>query len=712
MKSKINKKALPEWPSSKLGEAIEILAQKAGFPLTPANISVSPDNLDHADDNTIDEWIGFVSERLSLEAEPVESPYSDIGHMVRGAGPAIFRVPGPGARFLILLKGGRRTVSLIGPDLSIHSFDPEVVRGVLAHELESPLIGYIDQLMENAGVAEHRRHRARKAILREQLNTARVRGCWLLRLAPDAPVLTQLRHARLLRYLLATLCLYIIGQLFILTNWWIVGKGVFQGAFEWAWLLAWALLLFTIIPFNLLEMWVQSLMSIGAGTVFKKRLLYGAMKLNPEETRLQGAGQFLGRVMESESLNALVLQGGFTAVFAIIQLFMALGVLSMGTGGWFHTLPLFAWMLVTFIVCWRYYLYNRKWRKSYRKMTNDLVERMVGHRTRLAQEDQEHWHTEEDQYLEHYLNLSEKMDQIGIYLNAFISRGWMIVGLGGIAYVFVSTPESRVKLAVSLGGIMLASQALSTFVAGFMSVVGVKMAWEQAGPIFRAAARPRESASVISSDLDMSSDDRRQPILLAQDIIFRYREHGRPVLRECRLKIHKGDRMLLEGPSGGGKSTLAAILAGLRVPESGLLLLQGVDRHTIGADEWRKRVVAAPQFHENHIFTETFSFNLLMGRRWPPLPEDIETAETLCRELGLGNLLDQMPAGFQQMIGESGWQLSHGERSRLYIARALLQRADVIILDESFAALDPENLHLALRCVLNRAPALVVIAHP
>jgi ATP-binding cassette subfamily B protein len=65
-----------------------------------------------------------------------------------------------------------------------------------------------------------------------------------------------------------------------------------------------------------------------------------------------------------------------------------------------------------------------------------------------------------------------------------------------------------------------------------------------------------------------------------------------------------------------------------------------------------------------------------------------------------------------QTVGETGWQLSHGERSRLYMARALLQRADLVILDESFAALDPENLQRALRCVLTRAATLLVIAHP
>ena len=112
------------------------------------------------------------------------------------------------------------------------------------------------------------------------------------------------------------------------------------------------------------------------------------------------------------------------------------------------------------------------------------------------------------------------------------------------------------------------------------------------------------------------------------------------------------------------------------------------------------------------MLTETLAFNLLMGRRWPPQPDDLQEAETVCRELGLGELLERMPAGLQQMVGESGWQLSHGERSRLFIARALLQRARLIVLDESFAALDPVNLERALRCVLARAPTLLVIAHP
>jgi ATP-binding cassette subfamily B protein len=147
-------------------------------------------------------------------------------------------------------------------------------------------------------------------------------------------------------------------------------------------------------------------------------------------------------------------------------------------------------------------------------------------------------------------------------------------------------------------------------------------------------------------------------------------------------------------------------------PQSGLLLARGLDRQTLGGKAWRRSVAAAPQFHENHVLTGTFAFNLLMGREGWITQKDHAEAQAICEELGLGPLLEKMPAGMLQMIGETGWQLSHGERSRLYIARALMQDADVLIFDESFAALDPENVRRALECVLRRARSVLVIAHP
>jgi ATP-binding cassette subfamily B protein len=122
-------------------------------------------------------------------------------------------------------------------------------------------------------------------------------------------------------------------------------------------------------------------------------------------------------------------------------------------------------------------------------------------------------------------------------------------------------------------------------------------------------------------------------------------------------------------------------------------------------------VAAVPQFHENHVFTSSLAFNLLMGRSWPPTGTDLDDARAVCEELGLGPLLARMPGGLFEPVGETGWQLSHGERSRMFIARALLQRADITVLDESFGALDPETLRAVIPCVLRRAGTLVVFAH-
>ena len=201
-------------------------------------------------------------------------------------------------------------------------------------------------------------------------------------------------------------------------------------------------------------------------------------------------------------------------------------------------------------------------------------------------------------------------------------------------------------------------------------------------------------------------------MLEATDLRFTHAGRSQPVLSGCSLALQAGERVILQGPSGSGKSTLASVLAGLRPPQSGLLLADGLDRHTLGLDGWRKRVVLVPQFHENHLALGSLAFNVLMGAEWPATEEEFARAEGVLRELGLGATLDRMPSGMLQTVGETGWQLSHGERSRVYLARALVQQPDVLILDESFAQLDPENMHLALDAVVSRGSAVLLIAHP
>jgi len=287
-----------------------------------------------------------------------------------------------------------------------------------------------------------------------------------------------------------------------------------------------------------------------------------------------------------------------------------------------------------------------------------------------------------------------------------VPRGWLLLGLLGLAPAFIRGVDSPARIAIAVGGILLAYRAWRRLAAGAWQLAGAAVAWQRTSVLFNAAAQQESPGS-----LETPAEDTAAAIIEARDLTFRYNERADPVLHGANLQIDAGDRVVLEGPSGGGKSTFVSVLAGVRNPTSGVVLMRGMDRKTLGAAEWRRRLAAAPQFHENHVLAETFAFNLFLGRPTVLGPSDFEEAQAICDELGLTGVLERMPAGMLQMVGETGWQLSHGERSRLYIARALLQDADLVVLDESFAALDPENLKRAVECVVKRARSLLVIAH-
>jgi ATP-binding cassette subfamily B protein len=309
--------------------------------------------------------------------------------------------------------------------------------------------------------------------------------------------------------------------------------------------------------------------------------------------------------------------------------------------------------------------------------------------------------------LDGFLLRSRQFDRALVPMAGGLPRGWLIVGLLGLAPGFMLGEANSGVIAVGLGGVLLAYRGFSEMASGLAALTRAAVAWEQIGPLFNATGRLANAAlpPAISAKADTSD------LLQARDVVFRFQPQASPVLQQCDLQLRQGDKILLEGASGSGKSTLAAVLTGLRQPEAGVLLLEGLDQASWG-QTWRKLSTGAPQFHQNHILSGTLAFNLLMGRVWPPGPTDLAEAESLCHDLGLTDLLRRMPAGLLQIVGETGWQLSHGERSRIYLARALLQRAKLVVLDESFAALDPETLQQCLHCALEKAPSLMVIAHP
>lgn len=710
------------WPPNRLSEALSTLARKAGF-ADPAAMAASEaaaafsSAADLQDPARFDGQVRRLSEQMRLEALSASLSFEDLKDELQRIGPAL-AVPttDAGTGFLAVLKGGGGFMTLLGPDLRLRRVRTRRVRERMARHLESPLLEETETLLSAAGVPSRRRQRALRTVIRERLTGAAIGDCWLLRMPPGADARVHAKRLRLPRAFSGLLLFHLAAQGLLLASWWVMGRSLFSGLYGGVDFAVWALMILTAIPFQLGAVRAADAMSINGGRIFSRRLLYGILQIDPPVLRHQGAGQFLGRVLESEAIEEMAAAGGFLTVVSALEMLATAWVLSKGAGGAAHVLAWLCWMALTAAVAGSYFRYARKWVGAFREMTNDLVEGMVGHRTRLIQADPAAWRRAEDAALSQYMAISESLDARLVRLKALMPYGWLAVGLSGIVHAAVLGQGATPVLAIGLGGILLGFQALRQFVQGAAAAANAYAAWDQAAPLMTAAAR-RSNPGILAVDdaIRNVADSGRaggSPLLSALDATFRYEPRGRAALKNISLDVYPGDRILVQGPSGGGKSTLGALLAGLILPESGILLLKGLDAQVMGPRRWRRQVVMAPQFHENHVVTETLAFNLLMGRRWPPETEDLREAESVCRELGLGDLIDRMPLGLLQIVGESGWRLSHGEQSRIFIARALLQKADALILDESFGAIDPPNLRRALSCVLRRAPALVVIAHP
>jgi ATP-binding cassette subfamily C protein CydCD len=150
-------------------------------------------------------------------------------------------------------------------------------------------------------------------------------------------------------------------------------------------------------------------------------------------------------------------------------------------------------------------------------------------------------------------------------------------------------------------------------------------------------------------------------------------------------RVEPGRWLVVDGPSGSGKTTLLTMLLGELVPDRGRILVDGVLLPDLRSADWRGLVAWCPQ--EAHVFDSTIRANLLLARpRTDPVSDD-EMRQVL-RRVGLGPLLQRLPEGVNARVGASGGSLSGGERQRLAVARALLGRSELLLLDEPTAHLD------------------------
>ena len=272
-------------------------------------------------------------------------------------------------------------------------------------------------------------------------------------------------------------------------------------------------------------------------------------------------------------------------------------------------------------------------------------------------------------------------------------------------------------LLLGLGGWLVIDRQLSLgqLVAAELIVTAVLAAFAKFGKHLEAyydllAATDKVGQLVdlpMERDLGESHAPRPGPAsLVLRDVAFHYRE-GAPLLEGIDLTLRAGEKVALTGGTAGGKSTLSELLYGLRSPTQGRILLDGNDTRDLSFAALRRDVAlvgAAPE-----LFAGTIEENLRMGQPGLPLGE----LRRMLDVLGLGDAVSRLPDGLHTRLTTGGQPLSSGQRVLLHLARALLLRPRLLLIDEALDSLDAATRERVLDTLLApEAPwTLLLITH-
>jgi ATP-binding cassette subfamily C protein len=268
--------------------------------------------------------------------------------------------------------------------------------------------------------------------------------------------------------------------------------------------------------------------------------------------------------------------------------------------------------------------------------------------------------------------------------------------MGIAAYIAIAVLDTSLEQVIVIGVI------LQRTVKGF----GRLQAFLQQAVIVES---PFKEVETLIGELAANQEDpggRVQPSfeheIRCEDLRFAYGK--RSVLNGTSLTVPVGSITVLTGMSGGGKTTLIDLILGLHRPESGRILIDGVDLREIELQSWRTMVGYVPQ--ELILFHASILENLTLSDS----DHGQAAVEEALRLAGAEEFVAQLPEGVHTVVGTKGARLSGGQRQRIALARALIRRPRLLILDEVTSALDPESELEICRNILDLRERTTVLA--
>jgi ABC-type bacteriocin/lantibiotic exporter with double-glycine peptidase domain len=192
-----------------------------------------------------------------------------------------------------------------------------------------------------------------------------------------------------------------------------------------------------------------------------------------------------------------------------------------------------------------------------------------------------------------------------------------------------------------------------------------------------------------------------------QGISFTYDNTVKEIIHDFSLKINPGERVAITGKSGVGKTTLLKLMTGMISPTSGAVNFSGVNLSEIDPKKMHSRIGYVMQ--ENTLFNTTIRENLLYAKQKATDEELIKA----CEKAYILDFINELPDGFDTVIGEKGIKLSGGQRQRIVLARLFLRDVDVFIFDEATSALDQYSENIIQDAIKNIAAdkTIIVVAH-
>lgn len=193
-----------------------------------------------------------------------------------------------------------------------------------------------------------------------------------------------------------------------------------------------------------------------------------------------------------------------------------------------------------------------------------------------------------------------------------------------------------------------------------------------------------------------------------EHVSFTYPNQDKLALRDLNLSLKKGERLGLVGLSGSGKSTVVGLLTRIYRPDSGRVQIDGIDLEHVRIESWWRRIAVVMQ--DMVLMRDSIRNNLIQGL--DPSPPDAETWRAL-ETADVDSVIKSLPQGLDTVLADRGIGLSGGERQRLSLARALLRKPDLLILDEATSNLDVQSEARIVSRLAERYPAvsMLVIAH-